>query len=71
MINFFCFFITLFCICYSIKNKSIGYRSVKVNWEESPIVFILFLIMYVVFLIFLFIWMLQDMNIIYSTYPVK
>lgn len=69
--SFFLFLIMLFCTCYFIKEKRIGYGGVKVSWEESPIVFILFLIMYVVFLIFLFIWMLQDMNIIYSSYPVK
>jgi hypothetical protein len=71
MVNFFCFVIMLICICYFIKEKRIGYRGVSVSWEESPVIFILFLIMYIVFLVFLFIWMLEDMNIIYSFYPVK
>lgn len=32
----------LFCICYFIKEKRVGYGGVNVKWEESPVLFIFF-----------------------------
>lgn len=69
--SFFGFIIMLFCICYFMKEKRIGYGGVNVKWEESPVLFIFFLVLYIVFFMVLFVWMLQDMNIISRSYPIK
>ena len=65
------FVLSILVICLCIKNKCVGYGGVKIKWEDSHTIYIYFMILLIIVAAVSFFWMLQDMNIISKSYPIK